>query len=222
MKTQNWLGLLILIIAIGVIAYFIGQNSNNQPPAAISTIATTTTQAPVATPSAPPTPTSSQQTPSTSDPNWQLNPPAVTSMYTSHGLQQGFMLATIGASQITLGQTSFSDTVTDLGQTISPNSLSWSPLSNFTTAGQFIELDLTMNNNGQEAETINTVPIGIYDQTGRYYPDSGNDYSSCGPYNSPTGDQMLSPDIPCAQKIVFEVGKDSTSYKYKFYYKQEN
>jgi len=141
-------------------------------------------------------------------------------MYTTHGLQQGFMLATLGASAITLGQTSFSDTITNLGQTISPNSLYWSPLGTYTTTGQFVELDLTMNNNGQKSETINTVPIGIYDQTGRYYPDSGNDQSSCGV--SPSGDQTISPDIPCIQKIVFEVGKDSTSYTYKFYYKQEN
>jgi hypothetical protein len=213
---------IIVIIAIAVIAYFIGQSSSNQPSSAVSatTSTTSTAQAPIAAPSVPPTPTFSQRTSSTSDPNWQLNPPAITSMYTTHGLQQGFILATIGASQITLGQTSFSDTITDLGQTISPNSLSWSPLTKDTTTGQFVELDLTMNNNGQKGETINTVPIGIYDQVGRYYPDSGNEQSSCGV--EPSGDQTISPDIPCIQKIVFEVGKDSTSYTYKFYYKQEN
>lgn len=197
MKTKNWLGLGIFIIAIGSIAYFIGQSSKNQPPSAISTTATTT-----------------------SDPNWQLDPPVITSMYTTRGLEQGFSLVTLGSDAVIIGKTNFSDTITNLGQTILRNSLSWSPFTNLTTTGQFVELDLTMNNNGQNRETIDTVPIGIYDQMGRYYPDSGHDQSSCGV--GPSSDQTISPDIPCIQKIIFEVGKDSTSYTYKFYYKQEN
>jgi hypothetical protein len=129
----------------------------------------------------------------------------------------------LGASPEVQFNKSFSDTITDLGQTIPLGSLSWDPLAGpnlYTTTGKYIQVNLQVNNLGVGNEGLEIVFAGVFDQAGRYYAyQMGN--STCGNYGATEGTQTLSPDIPCIMNALFEVGQDSNSFTVKLYIKKD-
>jgi hypothetical protein len=138
-------------------------------------------------------------------------------------VNQGWLVIPLGASPEVQFNTSFSDTITDLGQTIPLGSLSWDPLAGpnlYTTTGKYIQVNLQVNNLGVGNEGLEIVFAGVFDQAGRYYAyQMGN--STCGNYGATEGTQTLSPDIPCIMNALFEVGQDSNSFTVKLYIKKD-
>jgi hypothetical protein len=136
-------------------------------------------------------------------------------------VDQGWIVIPLGANQIVQLNTSFDDTITDLGQTIPQGLISWAPLSSYSaTTGKYVQVNLTVNNLGLNNEGLEVVFAGVFDQAGRYYQYMmGN--STCGNFNATEGTQTLSPDIPCIMNALFEVGQDSNSFTLKLYIKKD-
>src|SRR5216683_157698 len=85
----------------------------------------------------------------------------------------------VGASPVVEGDTLFSETTTDLGQSISNNKLWWPQDTALTTTGKFVQVDLKMIDQAFGPESIAVSVSGLYDQAGRAYAYQ-NDYSDCG------------------------------------------
>ena len=136
-------------------------------------------------------------------------------------VNQGWLVIPLGANQVMQLDTSFSDTITDLGQTIPQGSISLAPLSSYSaTTGKYVQVNLTVNNLGLNSEGLEIVFAGLFDQAGRYYAyQMGN--STCGEYDATEGTQTLNPDIPCIMNALFEVGQDSNSFTVKLYIKKD-
>jgi hypothetical protein len=61
------------------------------------------------------------------------------------------------------------------------------------TTGEYVQVNLTVNNLGLNTEGLEVVFAGLFDQAGRYYSyQMGN--STCGDYGATEGTQTLSPD----------------------------
>ena len=203
-----WIGAGVVILLVGV--YFVGQSSQNN-----------------SQPLAPSPAVSTQTTTSTSTPQLSNEPVYSMTSIDQKSIDQGYSVVLIGANPVTKGSTTFSDTITDLGQNISGSNLwagnAWGSSSKVveTTAGHFVQVDLTINNIGMTGETIQLTSDGLFDQAGRRYSYlMGN--SSCSGNGLTESDQILSPDIPCVEYMLFETGESSKSYTLKLFYKKTN
>lgn len=220
MKTEKWLGLGILIIAIAVIAYFIGQGSSNQPP---STNTTSTPIAPATTISNTEKAANST-TSNSSDAGVVLNTPAEwESTPITDNASGEWQKISLGANPVTQEGITFSDTITDLDQSISSSNNLWGQYvwannngQTITTTGEFVQVNLTMENNTQSSAVVEVVPYFLADQAGRgFYWES--DHSSCSNgADSVNVPQQLEPGIPCTATILFEVSQQSQDFNLDF------
>jgi hypothetical protein len=144
---------------------------------------------------------------------------------TADSVKQGWSVVLLGSDPVIKDTTSFSYTITDLGDNI-PSYYPWDANSlkvngGVKTAGKFMQVDLKMNNTGLQNEAIQATFAGLFDQAGRSY-NYNSGYSQCGANNLTESTQYLSPNIPCVEHALYEVSKDSNSFNLKLFYKKEN
>ena len=210
-----WIGLgIIVAIVLGIIIGVAYSSSATQQ----GNVSNNGTNPSVQT--QPPAQAALQQSPSSTNNYVSNNLPNTPTSIDQQSVNQGWIVVPLAANQVVQLNTSFDDTITSLGQTIPQGSLSWAPLSSYSaTTGEYVQVNLTVNNLGLNTEGLEVVFAGLFDQAGRYYSyQMGN--STCGDYGATEGTQTLSPDIPCVMNGLFEVGKDSNSFTAKFYIKK--
>lgn len=124
----------------------------------------------------------------------------------------GYKVVEVGSDQVTEGTTTFSDSITDLGQKIAQGSMSIPHCCDYdrTTAGKFVRVDLKINNIGLNYNEPTLSFLEIIDQDGRHY-NAG--------FDSAEVKEPLTPNIPKTVSLIYEVSKDSNSFTLKFYYK---
>lgn len=219
MKTEKWIGLGILIIAIAMIAYFIGQGSNNHPPST-NTASTNTTSTPIA-----PAPTISNTdqaanstTSGSSDAGVVLNTPADwANAPIADNVGDHWKKISLGANPITEDGITYSQTINDLGQTILASDPTWGFLTGgITTTGKFVQVNLTMNNDTQSSAVVEIALYYLADQAGRGYQFKETHSSCSGGTDSIATPQSLEPGIPCTAEVLYEVSQQSQSFNLDF------
>jgi hypothetical protein len=125
----------------------------------------------------------------------------------------------LGSATITQNDTDFYFIPTNIGKTV--NSYTWGyGFYNKTTTGDFMSVDLDLNNEDTNDSYIGISNIKLIDQANRnYYPIAAVFCGDTDIATDPTtGFMVLKPAIPCVSKILFEVSQDTKSMRIDFSY----
>jgi hypothetical protein len=209
---NNPVVIIILLALVGVGGYFLFNKNQNQESTTPSSYSTNSNQ-----------PQQKTDTPSANDMGVTLRTPADWANAPIPNNTSGhWKKISLGADPVTEDSITFSDTITDLGQFIPSSNIfgEWGfgyPKGRSTT-GDFVQVDLTMNNTTQYPALVEVVLYYLADQAGRGYQfvqtNSPNECSGGGGVLSVP--QTLKPGIPCVAHILYEVSKDSKSFNLDF------
>lgn len=215
MNSQKWFGIAIVVVVLVAAAYFFGQNSNqtsskNAPTANYAnTLSTTSTPQTNQSANNTTTGTSNDGVPLATPADWSNAP-------ISGNVGGHWKKISLGATPVTQDGITFSQTITDLGQSIPNLNNLWGTYGNgYTTTGKFVQVDLTMNNETQSSAVVEVVLYFLADQAGRGYQFTA-DRSSCGGDGFLSAPQLLEPGIPCTAHILYEVSQSSQSFNLDF------
>ncbi len=226
MNTQKWIGAVVVVVVLVAAAYFLGQNNNQTQTTNTSAVNNTSTQ-----PTSVPTPQNANPSANNTASSTQnnagvvLNTPADwASTPIANNVGDHWKKISLGANAITQDGITFSDTITNLGQSISPSDNLWGQYvwsnglkgSPDVTTGDFVQVNLIMNNNTQSLASVEIALYYLADQAGRGFQWKA-DHSSCSnEADSINVPQQLEPGIPCAASILYEVSQQSQSFNLDF------
>lgn len=222
MNTSKWLGIGIVVIVLVVGAYLVGQNHT---PSTNTPVTNNTNAQQTSTPATQDTNQSANNTTGTqNNAGVVLDTPAEwANTPIANNANGEWQKISLGANPITQEGITFSDTITNLGQSISPSDNLWGQYvwannygQTITTTGEFVQVNLTMENNTQSLAVVEVVPYYLADQAGRGFQWK-SDHSSCSNgADSVNVPQQLEPGISCTATILFEVSQQSQSFNLDF------